>query len=98
MHFDERQVEEVFLTAAQSAFAVAVFLSLSLSRWEAIALAVLFATQLVMTDTAVRIGYGWTYLALMAFILLWRREEVLPFIRSAYAATQPQPPEHPGAP
>ena len=98
MHFDERQVEEVFLTAAQSAFAVAVFLSLSLSRWEASALAVLFATQLVMTDTAVRLGYGWTYLALMAFILLWRRQEVLPFIRSAYAATQPQPPEHPGAP
>ena len=34
--FDSRQSEEVFLTAAQSLFAVAILVSLSMNRWEAL--------------------------------------------------------------
>jgi len=47
---DDRQREEIFLTAAQSAFAIAVFMNLRMGRKEAIALFVLFATQLFITN------------------------------------------------
>ena len=62
--FDSRQSEEVFLTAAQSLFAVAILVSLSMNRWEALLLAALFATQFAFTNTSVRIGYGVVYCAL----------------------------------
>jgi cation:H+ antiporter len=45
---DTRQVAEVWLTAAQSLFGVAVLASLSLSLGEAALLAILFAAQLVV--------------------------------------------------
>ena len=49
---DHRQREEIFITAAQSAFAIAVFINLKMGRSEAIALFVLFATQLFITNEA----------------------------------------------
>jgi len=64
LDFDSRQAEEVYLTAAQSLFAIAIFVSLSMAFWEAILLAVLFTTQLFFFDTKVRLGYGSFYLLL----------------------------------
>ncbi len=71
LDFDTRQAEEVFLTAAQSLFAVAIFVSFSMSFWEAILLAVLFTTQLFFFNTTVRIGYGGVYL-LLALLVFFR--------------------------
>jgi cation:H+ antiporter len=76
---DSRQVEEVFLTAAQSAFAVAIFASLSISKREALLLLALFATQLFFTDPAVRYAYGAVYLALAAFVFFQDRR-TLPIV------------------
>jgi len=76
---DSRQVEEVFLTAAQSAFAVAIFASLSISTREALLLLGLFGTQLFFTDPAVRYAYGGVYLALAAFTLFQDRH-TLPIV------------------
>ena len=76
---DSRQVEEVFLTAAQSAFAVAIFASLSISSREALLLLGLFGTQLFFTDPAVRYGYGGFYLLLAAFVLFQDRR-TLPIV------------------
>jgi cation:H+ antiporter len=70
LSFDSRQSEEVFLTASQSLFAVAILVSLSVNRWEAIALAGLFLTQFFFTNTHVRIGYGALYCALASVILI----------------------------
>jgi cation:H+ antiporter len=64
MRMDSRQVEEVFLTAAQSLFAVAVIANLSIGRWEAVALLVLFFGQFAVPVPAVRIGFGVGYIAL----------------------------------
>ncbi len=64
MTMDARQVEEVFLTAAQSLFAVSVIASLSINRWEAVTLLVLFLAQFGFEDSAVRYGFAFTYLAL----------------------------------
>jgi cation:H+ antiporter len=76
---DSRQVEEVFLTAAQSAFAVAIFASLSISFREALLLLGLFGTQLFFTDPAVRYAYGGVYLALAAF-LFFQDRHTLPIV------------------
>ncbi len=65
---DSRQREEVFLTAAQSVFAVAILVSLSISVMEAIPLFLLFATQLFLTSAAIRTGYAVVYVALAAII------------------------------
>jgi cation:H+ antiporter len=70
---DSRQVEEVFLTAAQSAFAVAIFASMSISFREAALLLGLFGTQLAFTDPEIRYGYGAAYLLLAAFTLFQDR-------------------------
>lgn len=70
MRMDPRQVEEVFLTAAQSLFAVAVIANLSITRWEAVGLLVLFLAQFGFEDTAVRYGFAFGYLALTLAILI----------------------------
>jgi cation:H+ antiporter len=74
MHMDPRQVEEVFLTAAQSLFAVAVIANLSISRTEAIVLLVLFLGQLGFEAPAVRFGFAIAYLVLTAGVLVFHHE------------------------
>ena len=64
LDFDSRQSEEVFLTAAQSLFAVAILVSLSINRWEALALGGLFMTQFFFTNETVRLVYAFVYLVL----------------------------------
>ncbi len=67
---DARQVEEVLLTGAQSAFAIAILARLRLSLPAATILFLLFATQLVFTMPMVRWGFAGTYLLLALVILL----------------------------
>jgi cation:H+ antiporter len=64
MRLDERQVEEIFLTAAQSLFAVVVLANLSFSLAEAGFMFVLFATQLFFTDPLSRYLYAVGYVVL----------------------------------
>ncbi len=70
LNFDARQAEEVFLTAAQSLFAVAILVNLRLSHREAILLAALFITQLFFFDTTVRLMFGMLYLLLALFMFV----------------------------
>ncbi len=80
---DGRQRGEVFLTAAQSAFAIALFVKLRLNVPEVVALFVLFAAQLFITNEAVRLSYGFAYLVLCAALLLRNRQAVPGLIRDA---------------
>jgi cation:H+ antiporter len=64
MSMDSTQREEVLLTAAQSLFAVAVISNLSISRWEAVGLLVLFSGQLFFPEPAVRYGFAIAYIVL----------------------------------
>jgi cation:H+ antiporter len=73
MHLDARQAEEIFLTAAQSLFAIAVLANLSFSLAEAGILFALFATQLFFTDPVFRYAYGAAYIALAAAWLIASR-------------------------
>ena len=73
---DGRQREEIFLTAAQSAFAIAVFLNLKMGAKEAVVLFVLFATQLFITSEQVRFYYAAAYAALCVVILIANRTDL----------------------
>ncbi len=66
MHLDARQTEEIFLTAAQSLFAIAVLANLSFSLAEAGLIFVLFVTQLFFTDPISRHLYAIGYILLAA--------------------------------
>ncbi|MFH1562686.1 MAG: sodium:calcium antiporter [Nitrospirota bacterium] len=68
MLIDARQIEELFLTAAQSVFGVAILINLSISTREALILFILFVTQLVLPSREIRLIYGFVYLVLAFFI------------------------------
>jgi cation:H+ antiporter len=90
LDFDSRQSEEIFLTAAQSLFAVAILVSLTVNRWEALALGGLFLTQFFFTDETVRLVYGFVYLVL-AFIVFVRDIPRIPAFARAVGRTIKDP-------
>ena len=89
--FFSRQQGEVFLTAAQSAFAIAVFVNLRMSRPEAWALFILFAAQLPLTEDVlgdgaqvVRFWYSIGYMVLCAGLLI-RNRMAIPALSGTHA-------------
>lgn len=75
--FDARQTEELFLTAAQSLFAVVLLARLRLSYWGALALLSLFLVQFAFPSTHVRYTLSFIYIGLgLGIILLDRRRIV----------------------
>ena len=85
---DARQNEEMFLTAAQSVFAVAVVLSLSLSLREAALLFGLFAVTFVVSSTEVRMAAAVVYLVLTVGMIFMERSEIGAIWRSARATLE----------
>lgn len=87
LRMDGQQIEEVFLTAAQSLFAVAVIANLSISRNEALGLLVLFFGQFAIPVPAVRIGFAIAYitLAVAMFVLNSEvRESLIDSVRHVF--------------
>jgi cation:H+ antiporter len=85
---DHVQREELFLTAAQSAFAVAVLASRSITVREALALLSLFSMQFVLSGVlpggaraVERVGIGFLYLVLAAWILFAERRALVRLLR-----------------
>ena len=85
------QREELFLTAAQSLFAVAVLSSLSLSNREALALFGLFWAQFILgalvpesLHAVERIGVGVLYIVLAVGVLLGDRGRVRALLRDGF--------------
>jgi cation:H+ antiporter len=100
---DARQREEFFLTAAQSAFAVALLLRLGLGPVGAFALFVLFAGQLSISfalraddarSVRVLTGVAWVYLALAALTLVWQGRRAWDVAR--VGLFDRRPPDSPG--
>jgi cation:H+ antiporter len=86
MALDHRQVEEVLLTAAQSAFAVATLANMRISRGEAIGLLVLFLAQFGFESTGIRYGFSAMYVVLFLVIALARAESRRGLVLSVRAA------------
>jgi len=66
---DARQVEEIFLTAAQSFFALVVLMDFRFKLSEAAILFVLFAVQLIFPSPAIRFVFAIVYLVLGVVML-----------------------------
>ena len=88
---DGHQREELFLTAAQSAFACAVLINLSMSTREALQMFVLFIVQFVATAVGpesihgeVRIITACIYLALAARLFWKERRSIRPLLRDGF--------------
>jgi cation:H+ antiporter len=88
---DDVQREELFLTAAQSVFAVAILLNRSINVREAYWLLGLFLTQFILSGAlpgdlraAERIGFGVIYLVLSFVFLGLQRRYVRPLMRDGY--------------
>jgi cation:H+ antiporter len=91
--FDEKQTAEIWITAAQSAFAIAILTNFNISLREATALLALFASQVAaefviiqtvadaaaVTELSILVLHAYTvvYLALAAILFWLRRESVV---------------------
>ncbi|MEW6051340.1 MAG: sodium:calcium antiporter [Candidatus Zixiibacteriota bacterium] len=76
---DELQDHELYLTAAQSLFAVAVLVNLRLNRWEGVLLVVLFTLQLVVSHIRMEVAAAYVVLALIFHVV--HRKTLLPAAR-----------------
>ena len=100
LDIEARQAQEVFLTAGQSLFAVAVLTSLSFSSREAILIFVMFTTQLVIPIAEVRVGFGVAYIVLAIVWFVKDPGHVVQLVQTArrtvtepLAATANSPPD-----
>ena len=80
---DGRQIEEFWLTAAQTILGFAILSKLTMKRWEALTLFGLFALQFPFPQPELRMGFAWLYGAL-ALVLLIRHKNELPNILKAF--------------
>ncbi|MDD9801420.1 MAG: sodium:calcium antiporter [Deltaproteobacteria bacterium] len=78
LELEPRQVWELWLTSAQSLFALVVICDFRFARWEALALALLFATQLVFPE--VRHTFTMLYLLLSFLVLAFSPERRRAFL------------------
>ncbi len=74
MEMDQRQIEEMFLTAAQSLFAVAVLANMSFSLLEAAIIFLLFSTQLFFPDPQFRFYYSFLYIFLAIGLVVGKKD------------------------
>ena len=74
---DERQVEEVLLTATQTALGFAVLVGLRFHMRSAIALLALFAVQFAFPGTTARLVIAAIYAVLALVVLVMRRRELM---------------------
>lgn len=74
---DERQLEEVLLTAAQSLFALAVIIDRRVNVYEAIGLLVLFLIQFALPSVHARIMLSIAYIAIAIPYLIIHRKRIV---------------------
>ncbi len=74
---DERQTEEVLLTAAQSVFALAIIMDRKVNVYEALALMGLFLIQFALPSIHARILLSWVYIILSLPLFVHHRREIL---------------------
>src|SRR5699024_7941194 len=81
---DGRQIEEFVLTATQTLLGVAIIVTLRFHWWTALTLAVLFATQYVVTDTTGRYVLSGIQAALALGYLIAHRRDVIPTLAAPF--------------
>ena len=82
LHLDARQSEEILLTAAQSAFAVAIISNLRISVLEGLLLFVLFFIQLIFPNPLIRTWFSFLYIALALIIVVRDRHRIAAMVKT----------------
>lgn len=82
--FDPRQVEEFWLTAAQTLMGFAMLSKLAMRRWEGAALLGLFLVQFPFTAPGARLVLAGLYFLLAAGLLWAHRRELPPLVRALW--------------
>ena len=84
--FDDKQSAEIWITAAQSLFALAILINFNISAREAVVLLVLFASQVILEFLIIRdfaipftsrellLGYAVAYIVFAFALFIYRRE------------------------
>jgi cation:H+ antiporter len=72
MHLDSRQVEELFLTSAQSLFAAIILCDMNFSLKDGLVIFVLFAGQFLVVHEAGRMIFAGVYLAIALGLIIFR--------------------------
>lgn len=93
LQLDTRQVEEFWLTAAQTVMAVAALLALRFPRWLAVVLLGLFAVQFAVPGTSGRLLLAAIYGSLALAALIVNRRRVVPTLAAPFRPRQQAPPE-----
>ncbi len=87
MHLDKRQIEEIFLTSAQSFLAVSALSNFRFEWWEALILVGLFSAQMMIPSPQIRYFFAGLYLILAAVLLLGntgRRKSVFSLLTQSW--------------
>ncbi len=86
LHLGQKQVGEIWLTAAQSFFALAILVNFNISIREALALLVLFVVQLYpdFHHYEALIGFSAVYIVLGLLLLAMRREQLQRLVGRVY--------------
>jgi cation:H+ antiporter len=81
---DDRQVEEMLLTAAQTMLGIALILSLHFHRWSAWVLLVLFLVQFPVTSTEGRLILSAIYGVIAVAALIYNYRHLWPTLRAPF--------------
>jgi cation:H+ antiporter len=95
---DNRQIEEMLLTATQTLMGVAMILALRFHRWSALALLMLFAVQFGITTTTGRLVLCGTYVAVALTAGAINRKNVLPTLAAPFTRRATRHGGHPESP
>jgi len=95
LQFSQKQAGEIWLTAAQSFFAVTLLVNFEISIREAVALLGLFALQFLpfFQDFEGLMLFSGMYLVLGVAVLVWRRDDILTVFARAREHARKQPSE-----
>ncbi|RKX25990.1 MAG: sodium:proton exchanger, partial [Candidatus Zixiibacteriota bacterium] len=77
---DSTQTHELYLTAAQSLFGIAVLVNLKFDRTNGILLLVLFLSQLIVAE--IRMEVAAIYMLLAVIYLILHRRDLIPAMRT----------------
>lgn len=84
LKLDGRQVEEMFLTAAQTLMGVAALLALRFPRWGAWTLLALFSLQALVVGTTGRTVLSVAYALIAVFALIYNRKRIVPTLAAPF--------------
>src|SRR5690606_4390029 len=84
LHLDARQIEEFWLTAAQTLLGIAILLTLRFRRWAALVLLGLFAVQFAVPGTEGRYLISAGYAVIAAVLMIRHRGHLLPTLTAPF--------------